>query len=225
MCNESQWINLTPGANPLDNDVCVNGTGSAPCLLLEFRIVPFTMQVEINNKKALPKGPPYLSAAAEANRSIAFAADLDCFTATGQSSDAYCNKIDRFVVLGHHFGRLYQDLKMPYKISADWSYPGSIDLQGGLMYSFFSTDKISEYAGDVLSYISVNFPARVYVCRSDVDNEAGIPAWLASWDQSRLSTTRLLVRDNNTKVFFGCFSFLSEGTRKNAWGGVLGGQY
>eukprot|EP00605_Chrysophyceae_sp_TOSAG23-4_P002684 GSChrysophyteH1.ASY1.ANO1.2961.1 assembled CDS len=93
-------------------------------------------------------------------------------------------------------------------------------LRGALIMRMYQSEKAKGKANTVAWYGAVNFPATIYVCRSDEDNAKGIPTWLsnAPWSANNVSVVKLAT---NT-LYFGCFYTVTTGTIKNKWGGVKG---
>jgi hypothetical protein len=67
-----------------------------------------------------------------------------------------------------------------------------------------------------------NFPAFLYLCRYEEDNNLGIPGWITDQYSSKyLSIRGILMAD--TGNYFGCFYKEIKGTEKNKDGGIESG--
>ena len=92
-------------------------------------------------------------------------------------------------------------------------------LSGALMVQFQATEKAKGRSNYINFYASVNFPATIYVCRSEADNRKGIPTWITS-EYSSQNVTAYKLALTGTSVTFGCFFKKVLGTVKNRFGGI-----
>lgn len=205
VCNETTWINFSPGADPFDDGPCAgwdNGTQTSQpvaCLLIETKMIPFTMDIDLLYSNAITQ-VPQLSVLGNQ------------YAAAPWTLDASANNLK-----GAGFGVLYTDDSTK---RANLSYPGSEYIRGALMWRFAQSDRYIGPPGTLSFYFSVNFPAYIYVCRDIVDDFKSIPNWLVSYDRSNLTTTRI----NFSNKYLECFFQISEGTVKNKYGGIVSGE-
>eukprot|EP01039_Chlorochromonas_danica_P003213 gene3212-3519_t len=102
----------------------------------------------------------------------------------------------------------------------DPSAAASANMKGALMLRSSNADKSYGAYNAIKYYASVNFPAKIYLCRFSADNSGGIPEWMSNDFSSRyLRIYRLLIR--STTKYFDCFVRDDPGTVKNQWGGVV----
>ncbi len=95
-------------------------------------------------------------------------------------------------------------------------------LKGALMFRMLSGEKNYGSVNAIKFYASTNFPADMYVCRYQDDNDLGVPTWITNNYDGRYARSRqLLLRD--TSDYFDCYAATFPGTVKNKWGGVLSG--
>ena len=197
ICNETGWINLNPALDRYNQDPCKRG--KQPCLLIEWVIVPFTLEVDLIYNKMLKLGAPKLSVLANQDVRVPW---------SGSLPDAY------------HFGNAYQDSG---RTRFDLSRQGANYVVGALMLQFSTDDKAYGPAEEILGYITTNLPATIYICRFELDNDEkvglGIPLWLQQWDMTNLTATKLNLE--STKLYFQCFFKDTDGQRKNKWGGIV----
>jgi hypothetical protein len=95
----------------------------------------------------------------------------------------------------------------------------SLRMKGALMMRINFDERYKGAANEEYFYGAVNFPAYIYVCRYNVDNEKGVPSWiLKDFSSFNLSVTQMNLEGLNKQ--FGCFYKHTTGTEKNQWGGV-----
>lgn len=164
------------------------------CVFFDVLIVPFTMKVEAKNTASL-LSVPLLSAVAEISSKAKWTRNFGYpfLYSAGSSTDLLNAKTPEFK-----------------------------KLQGALMFQIDNEDKAKGIVNSVKFYGGVNFPAYIYVCRDETDNKRGVPSWLAETYDSRNSSIYQLQLVSQDSAF-ACYYFISEGTKKNKWGGVIDG--
>lgn len=192
LCTEPGYVNF---GNTQICDTIKNPGGGGLCLYLEFRIVPFILDIELIPKSSSLTKTPIVTAASS-------------FYSAPWTSSKY---------FGCPFLADSQN-----QLDVRDTNPDSRILQGALMFRLSSNDRYVGLENEILFYAGVNLPATIYVCRNEVDNAKGIPGWLSSYDASNISATQLTFLGNNQKVF-DCFFIKTEGTMKNRFGGVDSG--
>lgn len=188
MCHEFGLINFREDANCEDDN--------AQCLEVEFRIVPFQMEMELavpkdNETHALTQAPE-VSAACEPHNTAPWTLD-------------------------NLFG-------YPYLRDQSRSFDSETStfnkMEGALMFKWLEDDRATGDEDEILFYGSVNFPAYIYICRDIEDNENGIPNWILKEYSARntsLNRLRLLPSGQD----FECYYQWHPGTTKNKWNGVV----
>jgi hypothetical protein len=185
VCHEVGEINMKP-------KIPCGDPGSI-CLQLEFFIVPFQMQVEMEID-GIMAATPEVSVAGDFNPTVPW-----------QKSNA--------------FGFPYlSDITNRFDFRTD-EYN---HLEGGLIFRTLKTDRYAGKVNEVLFYGGVNFPAYIYICRDLKDNANGVPSWiLKDYNAKNLSTTKMAFFDQDDR--FECYYKSVSGTYKNRWGGIRSG--
>lgn len=163
----------------------------AICLKLDFFIVPFTMEVELEARNMTTR-TPLLSAAGNFFNEVAWTVDNRfSFPYIGLTTDRFDFRTSQFDTL-----------------------------EGALMFRTDYNDRSLGYENQIRFYASANLPATLYVCRNVLDNEKGVPSWIDSEYNGRNQTvTQMSYFDQ--PVVFGCWYNEIPGTRKNRWGGIV----
>jgi len=173
----------------------VNGancfSGSGICLFLDVNIIPFQMNIELSNTPLNIGTPPKVSAFAT------------------QTPSAPWTVANRF---GNPSIGDFSTFLDPRNQEAS-------KMVGALMVQFRATEKAKGVANRISFYASVNFPATIYVCRTELDNKNGVPRWILNeYIGTNVTVNRLQIMGTETN--FGCYYKLHDGTVKNKWGGV-----
>jgi hypothetical protein len=166
-------------------------SASGICLFIDIAIIPFQAEVEYLNSPASIELRPVLGAAGSP-QGASWTTDYSFGAPFAYDSNTLL----------------------------DMRIPESESIEGALMLRMVESEKSKGRANTVNFYASFNFPATVYVCRSEADNAAGVPEWLSTspWNGGNTSVVRLLLY--GTETYYGCFYTETTGTIKNKFDGV-----
>ena len=182
ICNETGTVSFVNGG---DKYSCTNGKGS--CLFVDIVVIPFQMQVEIENPFASISTP--------------------VLSAFGDTASAEWTK-----TFGLPF--LYDSSNI-----LDTRIVDSEILKGALMWRMDNREKSKGRSGALRMYISINFPANIYICRYLSDNLKGVPTWITdNYSDRNRTATRVQIRD--TETVFECYFRYAEATIKNKYNGL-----
>lgn len=164
------------------------------CLFLDILIIPFQSNVEVVNAPAAIVTTPQLGVAGDPSDGL--------WTTEYDFGNPFAYDTTTFL---------------------DLNIPESSTLIGALMYRMYGLEKSKGRANSINFWASFNFPATIYVCRSEADNDIAIPSWLTTspWSSRNISVVKLRIA--GTETYYGCFFRDSRGTTKNKWGGVKEG--
>ena len=191
MCHEYGLINFR-------TDMNCQAEG-AQCLEVEFRIVPYQMEMELVVPKDINHTliqAPEVSAACERENDAPW---------TSENSFGSPYLADQVNVLN-------------FKGTDGERY------KGALMFRWREDDRGTGDENEILFYGSVNFPTNLYICRDEDDNEVGIPPWITrGFDDRRRRFVSDQLRLGSSSPFtqFECFHMWHPGTTKNKWNGVI----
>lgn len=187
LCNETDFVAFSTSTSM--QECFTNGV----CVILEFNIVPFQVDIELVNEKTVQYTPAlsvFGNPAGKADWSLSFGAP---FLRDGTKT-------------------------------LDVNLLESESLLGAIIIQQYNDEKSKGNANTARFYASINFPAKVYVCRDTEDDEFGIPKWITSnWNDRNVSVTRVGLVGSTT--VFECFYRYEPGTTKNKYGGVIGNNY
>jgi hypothetical protein len=182
MCNNSGTISFVDGFR------CHSVKGI--CLQIDVIIIPFTMEIELENKPAALIRTPQLSVAGGTLSRAWWTADF-----------------------GTPFIGNDDVLKMDF---TDTKY-----LVGALMLRQLNKERAKGREGIVKFYVSINYPAYIYVCRDISDNERSIPNWIKQqYSSTNTSTMRLQIVGKDE---YACFYRFADATQRNRDGGIING--
>ena len=168
--------------------------GGSICLELEFFIVPYTMGIERLNEDIVDN-TPQLGCAGALQASVPWTID-------NRFSFPYLS-----------------DITTRFRFTTD-QYK---HLEGALMIRTSDADRYKGQEDEVYFYASVNFPTYLYICRMTADNQNGMPKWMRKeYNFRNLSTTQFILADEDET--YDCIFQQIEGTSKNKWGGITGGE-
>jgi hypothetical protein len=188
MCHEYGVINFREDANCDDE--------KAQCLDVEFRIVPFQMEMELavpkdNETHALIRSPE-VSAACETYNDAAW---------TRENLFGYPYLSDQAKVFEHETSTFTK-------------------MEGALIFRWLEDDRATGDEDEILFYGSVNFPSYIYICRDVEDNDIGVPNWITEGYSARNKSIYQL-KFNSPDTTFECYYSWHPGTSKNKWNGVI----
>ena len=168
------------------------GAGGAICVYLEVKIVPFVVEVEsFTQDRTVISYDPVVSVLGNPN-TIASWTTYFGFPFSGDISD-----------------------------SIDLSQFSARNVLGAVMITMATSDKGNGRHHQVAFHASTNMPAIIYVCRPNLDNNKGIPDWLATRYSAKNRSIIQLAIAGNTDVSFNCYYQRVPGTTKNQWGGIV----
>ena len=168
------------------------GAGGAICVYLEVKIVPFVVEVEMfTEDRTVISYDPVVSVLGNPN-TIAPWTTYFGFPFTGNLNDA-----------------------------VDLSQFSTRNVLGAVMITMAVSDKSKGHANKIAFQASTNMPAIIYVCRPNLDNNNGIPNWLATQYSAKNRSVIELTIAGNDVTYFNCYYQHVPGTTKNQWGGIV----
>ena len=161
------------------------------CLFLDVLIVPFQFEVAHMNIPENIKVEPVLG--------VAGPPSVPIWTTVNNFGSPFAYDNGRFL---------------------DMNIQEASTIKGALIMRMFENEKGRGRANAVNFYAAINFPATIYVCRSETDNLKAIPSWLTSAPWSGRNTSVVKLKLSTGTEYYGCFFRDSIGTTKNKWGGI-----
>eukprot|EP01038_Epipyxis_sp_PR26KG_P011932 gene11932-15972_t len=205
-----QMCNET-GTIKFSSDLC--SSRKSLCLSVDVILIPFTMGVELQYKNYLLSTPTLTAAGSSSKAAIPWASNFGYPFLNDKSNRI--DTSDQFYTLK---GRSF------------------VLIKGALMFRMSNSDRSYGAAETIKFYAGINFPAYIYVCRSDLDNGVTsdssnddtslMPKWLVNGYNDRNSSIvkiNLETGGSSSKNYFKCYYKYNSGTYKNKWGGVTGG--